>query len=134
MTAQDLSDLQAAGWDIASHSVTHPSMISLSTTAARNELQNSKSTLTGLGLTIDSFVWPYGATGAFAQSAREIRGASPYVEIENEPAPKLIVDPPLSGGLAQGIFQAQYRVENVRIYRCSGRAPSTHLHVSGICT
>ena len=35
-------------------------MISLSTTAARNELQNSKSTLTGLGLTIDSFVWPYG--------------------------------------------------------------------------
>jgi len=24
---------------------------------------------------------------AFAQSAREIRGPSPYVEIENEPAP-----------------------------------------------
>ena len=60
MTAQDLRDLQTAGWDIASHSVTHPSMISLSTTAARNELQNSKSALTGLGLTIDSFVWPYG--------------------------------------------------------------------------
>ena len=60
MTAQDLRDLQTAGWDIASHSVTHPSMIGLSTTAARNELQNSKSTLTGFGLTIDSFVWPYG--------------------------------------------------------------------------
>jgi peptidoglycan/xylan/chitin deacetylase (PgdA/CDA1 family) len=60
MTAQDLRDLQAAGWDIASHSVTHPSMIGLSTTAAKNELQNSKSTLTGFGLTIDSFVWPYG--------------------------------------------------------------------------
>ena len=28
------------------------------------------------------------ATSAFAQSAREIRGASPYVAIENEPAPK----------------------------------------------
>ena len=60
MTAQDLRDLQTAGWDIASHSVTHPSMIGLSTTAARNELQKSKSTLAGLGLTIDSFVWPYG--------------------------------------------------------------------------
>ena len=36
-----------------------------------------------------------GAT-AFAQSAKEIRGASPYVPIENEPAPKLIVDPPAS--------------------------------------
>jgi len=32
------------------------------------------------------------ATSAFAQSAREVRGASPYIAIENEPAPKLIVD------------------------------------------
>jgi hypothetical protein len=55
------------------------------------------------------------ATNAFAQSANEIRGASPYVAIENEPAPKLIVDPPLAEGLAQGIFWAQYRVENVHI-------------------
>lgn len=44
------------------------------------------------------------ATNAFAQSANEIRGATPYVAIENEPAPKLIVDPPLAEGLAQGIF------------------------------
>jgi ABC-type sugar transport system substrate-binding protein len=29
------------------------------------------------------------ATSAFAQSAREIRGASPYVAVENEPSPKL---------------------------------------------
>ncbi len=55
------------------------------------------------------------ATGAFAQSAAQIRGASPYATIENEPAPRLIVDPPLPGPLAQGVFQAQYRVENVRI-------------------
>src|SRR5256712_13955632 len=51
------------------------------------------------------------------QSARDIRGASPYVVIEKEPAPKLIVDPPLPEGLAHaaGVFWAQYRVENVRI-------------------
>jgi Family of unknown function (DUF6130) len=55
------------------------------------------------------------ATGAFAQSAREVRGPSLYVAVENEPAPKLVVDPPLPGPLAQGAFQAQYRVENVRI-------------------
>ena len=60
MVAQDLRDLQAAGWDIASHSVTHPSMPELSITAAETELQKSKSTLTALGLTIDTFVWPYG--------------------------------------------------------------------------
>ena len=76
------------------------------------------------------------ATGAFAQSAREIRGASPYVEIENEPAPKLIVDPPLSGALAQGIFQAQYRVENVRIVPVFGKGALNasprlgHLHIT----
>ena len=40
------------------------------------------------------------ATSAFAHdhSAMEIRGASPYVALENEPAPKLIVDPPFPRG------------------------------------
>ena len=60
------------------------------------------------------------ATSAFAQSAREFRGGSPYVTIEKEPSPKLIVDPPLAEGLAPGIFWAQYRVENVRIVQVFG--------------
>ena len=76
------------------------------------------------------------ATSAFAQSAREIRGASPYVAIENEPAPKLIVDPPLPEGLAQGVFWAQYRVENVRILPVFGAGALQasprigHLHIT----
>ncbi len=76
------------------------------------------------------------ATSAFAQSAREISGASPYVAIENEPPPKLIVDPPIPKGLAQGIFWAQYRVENLRIVPVFGTgALSTsprvgHLHIT----
>jgi hypothetical protein len=76
------------------------------------------------------------ATSAFTQSAREIRGASPYDAIENEPAPKLIVDPPLPGPLAQGIFQAQYRVENVRIVPVFGPGALNasprigHLHIN----
>ena len=76
------------------------------------------------------------ATSAFAQSAREIRGASPYDTIENEPAPKLIVDPPLPGPLAHGIFQAQYRVENVRILPVFGAGALNasprlgHLHIT----
>ena len=75
------------------------------------------------------------ATNAFAQSAKDISGASPYVAIENEPAPKLIVDPPLPEGLAQGVFWAQYRVENLRIVPVFGaRARQVsprvgHLHV-----
>jgi len=76
------------------------------------------------------------ATGAFAQSANEFRGATPYVEIENEPAPRLIVDPLLPEGLAQGIFWAQYRVENVHIVPVFGEgalqvSPRVgHLHIS----
>ena len=75
------------------------------------------------------------ATSAFAQSAREIRGASPYVAIENEPAPRLIVDPPLAEGLALGVFWAQYRVENLHIVPVFGAgalqaSPRVgHLHV-----
>jgi hypothetical protein len=75
------------------------------------------------------------ATSAFAQSAKEVRGASPYVAVENEPAPKLIVDPPLPEGLAIGVFWAQYRVENVRIVPVFGAGAVNasprigHLHV-----
>ena len=39
------------------------------------------------------------ATGAFAQSAKDIRGASPYIELTNEPAPRLIVVPPVAEAL-----------------------------------
>jgi hypothetical protein len=76
------------------------------------------------------------ATSAFAQSAREVRGGSPYIAIENEPAPKLIVDAPLAEGLAQGIFWVQYRVENVPIVPVFGAgalqvSPRVgHLHIT----
>src|SRR4249919_1760171 len=42
-------------------------------------------------------------------------GATPYIEIKNEPPPKLIVDPPLPEGLPKGLVWIQYRAENVRI-------------------
>jgi Family of unknown function (DUF6130) len=75
------------------------------------------------------------ATNAFAQSAREVRGSTPYLAIENEPPPKLIVDPPLAAGLAQGIAWIQYRVENVRILQVFGPSALNvsprvgHLHI-----
>ena len=74
-------------------------------------------------------------TGAYAQSAKDVRGASPYVEVKNEPAPKLIVDPPLPEGLPLGVFWAQYRVENLHIAPVFGAAALKvsprvgHLHV-----
>jgi hypothetical protein len=77
------------------------------------------------------------ATNAAAQSTREVREVSPYVAIENEAPPKLIVDPtPLAAGLAHNIVWIQYHAENVRIVPVFGAgAPLNvsprigHLHI-----
>jgi Family of unknown function (DUF6130) len=50
-----------------------------------------------------------------ALSARDIRGASPLIAIDNEAPAKLIVDPPLPEPLAQGRVLIQYRTENLRM-------------------
>ena len=68
-------------------------------------------------------------------TAKEIRGASPYVEINNEPAPKLIVDPPLPHLLDRGVVWIQWRAENVNILPVFGKGALNasprigHLHV-----
>jgi hypothetical protein len=75
-------------------------------------------------------------TNAVAQTASEVRGASPYVAIENEPPPKLIVDrTPLAAGLAHDIVWIKYHAENVRIVPVFGTGGLNvsprigHLHV-----
>jgi Family of unknown function (DUF6130) len=69
------------------------------------------------------------------QSAKEVRGATPYFEIKNEPPPKLIVDPPLPDLLDQGVVWIQWRAENVHIVPVFGKGALNvsprvgHLHV-----
>lgn len=58
---------------------------------------------------------PPPAPGARTLSARDVRGPSPLVAIEDQPPPRLIVDPPLPGPLAGGRVFIQYRAENLRI-------------------
>jgi hypothetical protein len=76
------------------------------------------------------------ATTAFAQSATEVRMPSPLVAIGNEPAPKLIVEPPLPGPLARGAVLIPFRVENLRILPVLGAAARNlsprvgHVHVT----
>src|SRR5262245_51931677 len=55
------------------------------------------------------------------RTAKEIRGATPYIELKNEPAPRLIVDPPLPDLLDQGVVWIQWRVENVHIAPVFGK-------------
>jgi Family of unknown function (DUF6130) len=76
------------------------------------------------------------AGGAFAQSARDVRGPSPLVAIENEAPARLIVDPPLAEQLSQGLVFIQYRTENLRVVPVFGKgaldvSPRVgHLHIT----
>ena len=68
------------------------------------------------------------AAVAFAQST--------VVPIDNEPPPRLIVEPPLPGPLARGVVFIPYRLENLRIVPVGGAAARDisprvgHLHVT----
>jgi Family of unknown function (DUF6130) len=71
-----------------------------------------------------------------AQVATGASGQSTLVPIENEPPPRLIVEPPLPGPLAQGVVFIPYRVENLRVMPLAGPAARTlsprvgHLHIT----
>jgi hypothetical protein len=66
--------------------------------------------------------------GAFAQST--------VVTIDDEAAPRLIVEQPLPGPLARGVVYIPYRLENLRIAPLGGAAARNvsprvgHLHVT----
>jgi hypothetical protein len=59
---------------------------------------------------------------ASAQTAKDVKGATPLVAIQDEPAVKLIVDPPIPEQLALGRVFIQYRTENLRILPVYGKA------------
>ena len=71
-----------------------------------------------------------------AQSARDVRGPSPLIAIENEGQPKLIVDPPLPEPLSRGLVFIQYRTENLRVVPVFGKGALEvsprigHVHVT----
>ena len=75
-------------------------------------------------------------TSAPAQSAKDIRGPTPLIAIENEPPAKLIVDPPLAEPLAAGKVFIQYRTENLRVVPVFGKGALSvsprigHIHVT----
>jgi hypothetical protein len=71
-----------------------------------------------------------------ALSAKDILGPSPLLAIENEPAPRLIVDPPLPEPLSLGRVFIQYRTENLRVVPVFGKGALTvsprigHIHIT----
>jgi peptidoglycan/xylan/chitin deacetylase (PgdA/CDA1 family) len=61
MSASELRDLQAAGVEVGSHTVSHPSMVDLSLEEAAREARESKDALEQiLGREVRYFAYPYG--------------------------------------------------------------------------
>lgn len=61
------------------------------------------------------------AVSASAQTAKDVKGATPLVAIQDEAPAKLIVDPPIPEQLALGRVFIQYRAENLRIMPVFGK-------------
>lgn len=74
------------------------------------------------------------ALTGWAQTAKDVKGPTPLVAIQDESPAKLIVDPPIPEQLALGRVFIQYRTENLRILPVFGKAALTvsprvgHLH------
>ena len=61
------------------------------------------------------------APAAYGQSARDVRGPAGVVPLTgDEPAAKIVVDPPVAEWLAKGMVVIQYRAENLRIVQVFG--------------
>jgi hypothetical protein len=61
------------------------------------------------------------ALSTLAQTAKDVKGPTPLIAIQNEPPAKLIVDPPIPEQLALGRVFIQYRTENFRIVPVFGK-------------
>src|SRR5712692_7369366 len=68
-------------------------------TAAKRTIVNGHRGRVGAVIAIAVALCP---APAGAQTAKEVKGATPLVAIANEPPPKLIVDPPIPEQLALG--------------------------------
>lgn len=69
MTPAQIIALKDAGWEIISHTVSHPNLKSLSPAEVEEELTRSKSVLEAMGLTINNIVYPFNKNN---ETVREI--------------------------------------------------------------
>jgi hypothetical protein len=73
------------------------------------------------GAAVISIAVVLSALSASAQTAKDVKGATPLVAIQNEAPAKLIVDEPFPEQLALGRVFIQYRAENLRILPVFGK-------------
>jgi peptidoglycan/xylan/chitin deacetylase (PgdA/CDA1 family) len=79
LSAGDIREMDAAGFEIGSHSHTHPLLGTVPPERAREEISVSKQILEQeLGHSITSFAFPFGRQGAYTKQTRAILEESSY--------------------------------------------------------
>ncbi len=68
LTAFQIVALRDAGWEIMSHTASHPNLRSLSAVQIEDELSRSKRSLEGLGVTVHNVVYPYNKNNELVRS------------------------------------------------------------------
>jgi peptidoglycan/xylan/chitin deacetylase (PgdA/CDA1 family) len=71
LTVPQLMELQNAGWEILSHTESHPNLKTLSESQIEAELSKSKSILEKLGFTVKNLVYPYNKTNGAVKKIAE---------------------------------------------------------------
>jgi peptidoglycan/xylan/chitin deacetylase (PgdA/CDA1 family) len=64
LTASQIIELRDAGWEIMSHTASHPNLRSLTAEKVEDEFSRSKAVLESLGLTINNIVYPFNKSNA----------------------------------------------------------------------
>ncbi len=87
LSAADLCEVAAYGWEVGSHAATHRHLDELSSAQVRQELQTSKQTLQDiLDAPVVSFSYPHGAHTAAIRRAVAGAGYSAAVAVANNPS------------------------------------------------
>ncbi len=69
LTPTQIQGLQAAGYEVGDHTMTHANLATLSVTGARAEIDGARADLIALGITPKTFVYPY---GSYTEAVKQI--------------------------------------------------------------
>jgi len=88
LSRAQLKDFISAGWQICSHSKTHPDHKGRTEDQLRTEYADSRAALEGLGTTVRHYIWPYGAPqgkcrGICAEYYKSASGTGPVNVLDN---------------------------------------------------
>lgn len=69
-----VQELQAQGHEVGGHTKTHPDLTTLTTQQATDEIVGSRTALQNIGITVNTMVYPYGASNASIQQITKNAG------------------------------------------------------------